>query len=87
MPSKKVATPRPTPELSAKSKEILAVLETAETPLTLAEIKENFVADANPSNLSALISRGLVTAELVERKIMVEQKRTVNTYRIVKRGE
>lgn len=72
--------------LSPKSLTVLAALKTAEKPLTLAELK-TLVPDANPSNLTALVTRENVTAEQVEVTVMVPVKRKVNRYTFVKDAE
>ena len=58
-------------ELSPTALEIKALLETAEKPLTLKEIKET-VPNANPAHLTALRARDLVNADEVE--VMVTSK-------------
>ena len=69
-------------ELSDGAKEVLAVLNDSESPMTLAEIKET-LPSANSSHLTALKNRGMVTSEPTEKLVTTVAKRTVNIYSAV----
>ena len=73
MSTKKVA------ELSPVALEVYDVLKASPTQMTLAQIKE-VVPNAQPANLSALSTRGLVSSQDVE--VVVSTKRTVLAYKI-----
>ncbi len=64
-------------ELSPVALEVKAVLENAEKPMTLKEIKE-IVPTANSAHLTALRTRELVVAEEVE--VIVTSKAKVLAY-------
>ncbi len=78
-----VKTPK-VAELSAKSKEVLATLRANEGGLTVAELKEMGIDGVNSSHLSALVDRGLVSAEKVVVEVVTKTKREVNRYTPVK---
>lgn len=65
--------------LSPKAKEILSTLK-EKGSMTLQELKETGIEDINPSHLTALGNRGLVSAEKVEKEVQVVTKRKVNVY-------
>jgi hypothetical protein len=67
--------------LSAKAKEVFAVLKEAGRPMTMAEVKE-LVPDANPSHLTALRNRGAVSADKVEKEVTRVVKTKVNEYAV-----
>ena len=69
-------------ELSDGAKEVLAVLNDSESPMTLAEIKET-LPSANSSHLTALKNRGMVSSEPTEKLVTTVAKRTVNIYSAV----
>lgn len=70
-----------TKELSAKAKEVLAVLRD-NGPMTLAELKDYGVKGVNPAHLTALRNRGLVGGEKVEKEVVVVTKRKVMNYEV-----
>jgi hypothetical protein len=69
---------KPAP-LSDTATEILEVLRTAETPLTLAQIKV-LVPSANSAHLTALRTRGLVIGDEVEVEVVKTTKTKVLQY-------
>lgn len=78
-----MATKQP---LSPTATEVLEVLTKSDAPLTLEEVKE-FVPNANPSHLTALRNRGLVSSEKVTKEVPTVVKRKVNEYTFVPQDE
>lgn len=68
-------------ELSPKAKEVLELLQSSGTEMTLKEIESAGIEKPNGSHLKALENRGLVSSRDVD--VIVEQTRTVKTYSIV----
>lgn len=52
-------------------------------PLTLAEVRELGIANANSSHFTALRNRGLITADDVEKEVVEVKTRTVKIYSLV----
>lgn len=73
-------------ELSVNAKGALAYLKETGKPMTLKEMKET-LEGLNPAHLTALVNRGLVTAEKVEVEEVVVVKRKVNLYTLVETDE
>lgn len=65
--------------LSPVAQEVYEALKGAGRPVTLAEIKE-IVSGANSAHLTALKTRGLVSAEQVEKETVRVVKSKVNVY-------
>ena len=68
-------------ELSPKAKAILELLKNSETPMTLADIKDNGIENPNGSHLKALENRGLVVSEEIEVEVVTTRK--VKSYQVV----
>lgn len=72
-------------KVTALSEGAIAVFDAmkeAGRPLTMAEVKELGI-NANPAHFTALKNRGLISAEKVEKTVVVESKRSVNVYDLV----
>jgi chromosome segregation and condensation protein ScpB len=67
--------------LSADAKAILAILKTANTPMTLAEINEVNGTDFKTGTLVSLIKKGLITKG-DEKEVEYTAKKLVGTYKI-----
>jgi hypothetical protein len=65
---------------------VFNAMKEAGRPLTLDEVKGMGI-EANPSHFTALKNRGLVSAEKVEKIVVVEAKREVNVYTLVDGAE
>lgn len=52
-------------------------------PLTLAEVRELGIDNANSSHFTALRNRGLITADDVEKEVVEVKTRTVKIYSLV----
>lgn len=52
-------------------------------PLTLAEVRELGIDNANSAHFTALRNRGLITAEDVEKEVVEVKTRTVKIYSLV----
>lgn len=73
MANKKVAP------LSPKAKEVLEVLK-EKGSMTMQELTEHGVKDLNSSHLTALVNRGFISAEKVEKETVRVVKTKVNEY-------
>lgn len=70
------------PELSVVALEILEMLKSNKSGLTVANIKANGI-DANSAHLVALKKRGLIDSEEVEIEVPTVVKRKVQLYRFI----
>lgn len=71
--------------LSAKSLEILDALR--EGTFTMAQLVERGVVDVNSAQFTALVNRGLVSAEKITVEVPTVVKRKVNAYSITDKGK
>jgi hypothetical protein len=69
--------------LSPKSVEVLEVLKSATEPIVMSEMG---IEGLNSANLTALVNRGLVSAEQVIVEVPTIVKRKVNAYTITDKG-
>ncbi len=69
--------------LSPKSVEVLEVLKSATEPTIMSEMN---IEGLNSANLTALVNRGLVSAEQVIVEVPTIVKRKVNAYTITDKG-
>lgn len=73
-----MAKERKFPELSAVAKKVLAFMKENKEAL-FSDVK-NAIPEANPSHMTALVKRNLLTAEKVEVKAVKVVKSKVNRY-------
>ena len=69
--------------LSPVAQSILDILKAEGRPLTLAEVRDLGIADANSAHFVALRNRGFLTSEKVTREEMKLVKSEVNVYTLV----
>lgn len=72
--------------LSEQAVAVFNAMKEANRALTLEEVKSMGI-EANPAHFTALKNRGLISAEKVEKIVVVESKREVNVYSIVDGAE
>ena len=72
--------------LSAGALEVLEVLKGSEPEITFAELKEGGLDGLNSAHLTALVRRGLVSAEMKQKEFTQVVKRKVNVYTITEKG-
>lgn len=72
-------------KLSEKALEVLEMLKDGST-VTVAELKERGVEGLNSAQLTALVKRGLVSAEKVTVEVPTVVKRKVNAYTVTEAG-
>jgi predicted transcriptional regulator len=71
--------------LSPKSLEALQILK--EGTFTMSELVERGVENLNSANLTALVSRGLISSEQVVVEVPTVVKRKVNAYSLTEKGK
>lgn len=69
--------------LSPVAQSILDLMKAEGRPLTLAEVRDLGIADANSAHFVALRNRGFLTSEKVTREEMKLVKSEVNVYTLV----
>jgi hypothetical protein len=69
--------------LSPVAQAILDLMKAEGRPLTLAEVRDLGIADANSAHFVALRNRGFLTSEKVTREEMKLVKSEVNVYTLV----
>lgn len=69
--------------LSPVAQSILDLMRAENRPLTLAEVRDLGIADANSSHFIALRNRGFITSEKVAREEMKLVKSEVNVYTLI----
>lgn len=69
--------------LSPVAQSILDLMRAEGRPLTLAEVRDLGIADANSAHFVALRNRGFLTSEKVTREEMKLVKSEVNVYTLV----
>jgi hypothetical protein len=70
--------------LSPKSLQVLEILKGANSPMVMSDIA---VEGLNSANLTALVNRGLATAEQVVVEVPTIVKRKVNAYTLTEKGK
>jgi hypothetical protein len=70
--------------LSPKSLEILKALESG--TFTMADLKDQGIADLNSANFTALVNRGLIASEQIVVEVPTVVKRKVNAYTLTDKG-
>lgn len=71
--------------LSPKALEILEALR--EGTFTMAQLVERGLVDVNSAQFTALVNRGLISAEKVTVEVPTVIKRTVNAYTVTEKGK
>jgi hypothetical protein len=70
--------------LSPKSLEVLQILKGANNPMVMSDMQ---IENLNSANLTALVNRGLITAEQVVVEVPTIVKRKVNAYTLTEKGQ